>query len=341
MNPTSGVFTNRYRQPLDEELREAFAEQEGLLYNMLTYQLGWVDEQGMAISGSAAQRVHPLLCLWSCDSLLGDFTPALPAAAAVELVHNFCLIHEDVQSGTPDRGQRPTVWWLWGPGQAINAGDGMHALARLALMRLQDRGVPPASVLDALLLLDRSCLTMCEGQHMDLAFQEKLDVGVGSYLEMAARKTGALMSCAMGLGALAARCDDTVVEAFKSCGKNLGIAWQIKRDIHDLTSNAPTEAPSGNVLNKKKLLPVVYVFETGDLHTKRELGTIYFKRILEPEDGRQVVKILNERSALEYAQDRVSEYGQRALECLEDVHLSAQLREELQALSEDIVTLSR
>jgi len=349
----SDLFPSRYQHALEGELRETLAGQEGLFYNMLLYQLGWIDEQGVPRhspstafgAGPSGQRLHPVLCLLSCEALLGEFTPALPAAAAIELVHNFRLIHEDIQSGNPNRGQHPTVWWIWGPGQAINAGDGMHALARLALMRLQDRGLSVSRVLKALRLLDQSCLSMCEGQHLDLAFQERLDVGVDAYFKMVAGKTGALMSCALGLGALVATEDDKVVEAFKECGKNLGIAWQIREDIQDLSfdyaqdrqGSAGEQALSSDVLNKKKLLPIVYTLESGDLRTKRELGNIYFKRVLEPQDVQQIVNILNERLALEYAQERARDYCRTAMESLEGVGLSLWAREELEKLCQHIV----
>ena len=337
MTQICDLLRNRYRQALDDELRETFAGQEGLLYNMLLYQLGWIDEQGMPLTALSGECIHPVLCMLSCESLLGEYKPALPSAAAVELVHNFSLIHEDVQSGSPNRGQRATVWWIWGPGQAINAGDGMHALARLALMRLQDRGSSVARVLKAMSLLDQSCLRMCEGQHLDLAFMEKLDVGEDSYLKMVAAKTGALMSCAMGLGTLAATEDDGVVQAFKECGENLGIAWQIKDDIRDLWGIPGEEMASSNVLNKKKLLPVVYALETGDLATKRELGTVYFKRVLEPQDVQRVLSILDERSAREYAREKVVSYCQRAMESLEGVAISPWGRGEMERLCQEVI----
>ncbi len=336
MTQASDLFYSRYRQALEEELRQTFAWQEGLLYNMLLYQLGWMDDQGTPVSGLSGERIHPVLSLLSCESLVGKHDPALPAAAAVELVHNFALIHEDVQSGSPNRGQRPTVWWIWGPGQAINAGDGMHALARVALMRLRDRGMAASRVLDAMRLLDESCLTMCEGQYMDLVFQEKLEVGVNSYLKMATAKTGALMSCAMGLGALAATEDDDSVRAFQECGKALGVAYQIRADVQDLWATSGEGMPSDNVLNKKKLLPIVYTLEVGDIRTKRELGTIYFKRVLEPDDVRQVINILNEKSALEHAEKMIRSHCRQAMESLKNVGISPWGLEELEKLCEHI-----
>jgi geranylgeranyl diphosphate synthase type I len=338
MTQPSDLFLDRYHQAFEQELRDALSGEEGLLQKMFVYQLGWMDEQGMPLSGLGGERRHPLLCLLSCEALSGEYGLALPAAAALELVHNFSLIHEDVQTGSPNRGPRPTVWWIWGPGQAINAGDGMHALARLSLMRLQERGLPVARVIEAMRLMDQSCLSMCEGQHLDLAFQERLDLSVDSYLKMAGGKTGALMSCAMGLGALAAAEDDSVVEAFKSCGRDLGIAHQIRSDVDEIRRTSKDEASSGNVLIKKKLLPIVYALETGDIHTKRELGNIYFKRVLEPEDVERVINILNEGSALEYAEMKVEELCRTALDSLKGVDLSAWGREEMRKLCRHIST---
>ena len=326
------LFRNRYEKPLEEELRLSFTGREGLLYDMLFYQLGWTDERGEPLSGSPNERLHSLLSLLSCEAILGEYEPALPAAAAVELVHNHSLVHKDVQSGSPNRGQRSSLWWIWGPGQAINAGDGLHALGRLALMRLKEQGLAMSRVMDSLRLLDQACLSMCEGQHMELAFQEKLDVGVKSYLKMAEAKTGALMSCATALGALVASDDRDLVGAFQEWGRNFGMAYQISKDVEELWGNARREDPSPQVLNKEKLLPIVYAFESGEPRTKRELGTIYFKRVLEPQDVEGVLNILDGVSAREYAKEQVETYCQRATDCLANVELSAWGREEFNKL---------
>ena len=333
-------FGSKYRQALEEELRQSFTGQEGLLYNMLLYQLGWMDEQGMPLSGLSGHQLHPVLCLMSCEWTAGEYPPALPAAAAVELVHNYSLIHEDVQSGNPNRDNRSTVWWIWGPGQAINAGDGMHALARLSLMRLQSQGLSIDRVLKAMRLLDQSCLNMCEGQHLDLAFQERLDVGVDSYFKMAAARTGSLMSCAMGLGALAAVEDDSLTEAFKRCGENLGIAYQISQDVRELQEGTGDEVSMPNVLNKKKLFPIVNTLEKAELHTKRELGTIYFKRVLEPPDAERVIAILKESSAFAHAKETAEDYCQRALDALNGIDLPKQASEELESFCQDVIIRS-
>ena len=330
------LFRSKYQGPLEQELRETFAGQDGLLYNMLLYQMGWMDENGTPTSRMSRESLHPLLCLLSCESLMGEYEPALPAAAAVELVRNFSLIHEDIQSGNPDREDRPAVWWVWGPGQAINAGDGMHALARLALMRLEERGMAVDRVLDALRLLDQSCLEMFEGQHQDLAYQERLDLGVNPYLKMAAGKTGALTACAMGLGALSAGQEEVVVETFRACGRSLGVARQIVDDVQDLWGGGEGTPPSNNALNKKKLLPIVYALETAEVSTKRELGTLYFKRVLEAPDVLKIVDILDQGSARDFCLEKAREYCQDAMDALGSIHISAWGREQLHALCRHI-----
>ena len=339
MSTLSDLFATRYQISLEEEMRETFAGQDGLLFEMLRYQLGWVEADGTPRSGLSGNGLHPALCLLSCEALSGDHRPGLIPAAAVELVHNYSLIHEDVQSGSPNRGPRPSVWWVWGPGQAINAGDGMHALGRLALMRLEQDGHPVPRVLEAMHILDQACLKMCEGQHMDLSFQDRLDVGVGPYLKMAAARTGALVSCAMGLGALVATASPEapdVVEKFQQCGTNLGVAFQISEDLRELRETSPDQAHSGNVAIKKKLLPIVYTLESGEMKARRELGTLYFKRILEPQDVVRIGEILEEQGALDSCVGRVEEYCQTALNALEGTDLSSWGRAQLEQMCTDL-----
>ena len=149
-----------------------------MLYDLLRYHFGWVDERGNPDDSVLTPLHHcGLLALAAADAVSGDYEPAIPAASAVELAYNFVLVHSDVQAGRIDQNDdRPSIWWVWGPSQAINAGDGLHALARSVLMRLSESGVSPETVLEALRSLDQACLTLCEGQYMDLTYQDQLMV---------------------------------------------------------------------------------------------------------------------------------------------------------------------
>ena len=266
-----------YRIALEGELKEAFSGREGFLYDVLRYHLGWVDQRGLPEEVPAPLRIQSLLALVCCEALSGDFAAALPAAAGVELVHNFTLVHGDVQSGRGEAEDRPSIWWVWGPAQAINAGDGLHALGRTTIMRLAQRGVSPDKVLRSVELLDRACLSLCEGQYMDLGFQDQLMITSAAYYNMIALKTGALAGCSAELGSLAAGTDEGLWERFRDLGSRLGMAWQIGQDIGDLWGQRDDGMTASNVLNKKKSLPLIFALENSAVGIKRELGSIYAK----------------------------------------------------------------
>jgi len=258
-----------------------------------------------------------VLCLLACRAVGGDPDVALPAAAAVELVYSFCEIHDDVQGGKPQRDDRDAVWWVWGPAQAINAGDGMHALARLALFRLVERGISNARTWQAVQALDEASLETCEGRFLDLEAQERIDTSVGSYMEMAARKSGALASCAMKLGALVVSDDVEARDALAQCGARIGLAMQVHGDLQELWGAGPAGAgPSPEVMNKKKLLPAVYVLEKASTAEKRKLGEVYFKRVLEPEDVERLRDVLEELGGREYCEQLVERQRAEGLAAL-------------------------
>ena len=268
------------------------------LYQMMTYHLGWDDREGNQTHPLDIQRSHGVTCLTACSLLGGDFSHALPAAAAVDLVNSFCEIHDDVQGGHPQRNNRDAVWWVWGPAQAINAGDGMHALARLAVFRLQERGVSAENAFRAVKLLDESSLRACEGRFQDMESQERIDITVDAYLEMAEAKTGALFSCAMRLGGLVASANSSMMDALGASGAKLGLAVQVREDILELWGSDV----SNEIMNKKKLLPVAYAFEEAEVGVKRLLGEIYFKRVLERDDVNKLRNILEDLGAREYSE---------------------------------------
>ena len=329
----------RYRSDVEDELRSLLGEQALPLYRMMQYQLGWVNSEGQPQDTPSGKRLRPSVCLLACQALDGAVGGALPAAAAVELVHNFSLVHDDIQDGSPERRNRATVWWLWGPAQAINAGDGLHALARLSLFRLQERGQPASTVLRAIQYLDDACLSLCEGQYMDLSYMERIDVTEQQYFAMIEAKSGALIGCAMQLGALVATQDQTLVDAFYVCGRKLGAAFQVRDDILDLwgAADASQSPPASDVLNKKKSLPVVYALEKASIKEKRELGTLFFKRVLEPQDVQAVVQVLEGLGAREYAQEKAEELAQEGMDILEGQGLSGSALEDLRAVADFLV----
>ncbi len=325
---------DEYQRGVEEELRGIFDGREGFLYKLLRYHLGWVDEHGIPQNGATAMHFQGAVALACCEALGGDFRPAVSAAAGVELVHHFTLVHGEVQAGRAEDPDRPSIWWVWGPAQAINAGDGLHALGRTAMMRMMSNGTSAERVLRAVRSLDTACLRLCEGQYMDLEFQDQMMVTNGAYMEMVSRKAGALTGCAAESGALAAGATDEACEASHRMGVCLGSAWQIARDIGELWGEKGDGITPSNIIGKKKSLPLIHALEHGSIAARRELGSIYMKRVLDPEDANRLVEILDEAGSRAVAESKARELVEEGLEALQGVDVSHEGQALLRELGE-------
>jgi geranylgeranyl diphosphate synthase type I len=336
----SPTIFSRYQQPIEKELQAILAQRHGLLYDMMRREFGWMDA-GHPSDSAPPPRLHAISCLLMANALSGASDKALPAAAAVELVHSFTVTHKDFQDAVTERDGRASAWLEWGPGQAINLGDGLYALGRAALFRLSAQGVPPGRVLQALEALDKACFTLCQGQYMDLAFQEQMDVSVSSYMKMAEAKTGALMGCAMELGGIAAGADALTLNALRGCGQKLGVALQVRRDILDVWAGKVGATPGPEVFNKRKVYPVVQLLDKSAVSIKRQLGAIYFKRVLEPTDVNSVLKALEENGARAASQKAVEDNVSEGLGVIDRLSVPPASREEFRALGHYITGLER
>lgn len=285
------------------------------LYIMVRYHLGWVDAQGQPQSGQGGKGLRSTLCLLTVEALGGDVQQAVPAAAALELVHNFSLVHDDIEDQSPQRRFRDTVWRLWGEAQAINAGDSLFALARLALLRLGDRGVPAAKVVELVRVLDESCLRLCEGQFLDLDFQSRDQVSEDEYLTMIEGKTAALMAAACSMGAYLGGAEPRLLAHFVEAGRHLGLAFQMRDDVLGLWGESSTMGkPVGEDLRiRKRSLPIIYGFQHAQDAERAVLERVYQR----PKPSEQVVRraldVLSALGAREYAQHASVAHSQAAL----------------------------
>jgi geranylgeranyl diphosphate synthase type I len=201
-------------------------------------------------------------------------------------------------------------------------------------MGLTQQGVSAERVLRSVEALDLACLSLCEGQYLDLTFQDQLMVTSRAYYDMIRRKSGALTGCAAELGALTSGADDRQCALFGELGTKLGMAWQITQDIADLWGRQGDGATVSNVLNKKKSLPIIHALETADISTKRELGNIYMKRVLEPQDTARIIAILEQANAGQYAAEQARALVDQALETLESAGLSEEQRQSFKPLGQ-------
>jgi len=315
----------RYRAELEEALRAALPQgSPPLLYHMMRYHLGWEDEQGHPLASAGGKGLRPTLCLWACEAVGGAWRQALPAAVALELVHNFSLVHDDIQDGDTERRHRSTVWSLWGQPQAINAGDSLLVLGRHALLRLHDEGLPAPRVLAACRILDEACQELVEGQCLDLSFEEMPDVSPETYLEMIGKKTGALLEASLHLGALVGTDDEALAQHLARCGRRLGLAFQIRDDILGVWgAPAVTGKPvAADIRRRKKCLPVVYALATAQGATRQELLRLYAQESLSDADVTRVLDILEALAARDYCQGMAEERIAEALAELRDAAIS-------------------
>jgi geranylgeranyl diphosphate synthase, type I len=280
------------------------------VYDMVRYHLG-LDGSG----ASAGKRMRPLLGLLAYASIAGDYRPALPGAAAVELGHNFSLVHDDIEDGDRERRHRPPVWAVHGVAQAINTGDMLFSLSRMALHRLTDLGFSDAKVLRLMRLYDETCVALCEGQYIDIATSENDDLmSVELYFDMIGRKTAALIAASIEAGALLASDDDEVIARYRGFGWALGLAFQLNDDLLGIwgAEQATGKEPS-DIARRKKTLPVIYAFEHAGPDDRARLTALYGNGGPTADDVAEIIAILERTGARDYTRNEARRYRDEAL----------------------------
>ena len=301
---------------------------------MVRYHLGWEDAEGRPAEASG-KCLRPALCLLACEAVGGEARRALPAAAAVELTHNFSLVHDDIQDRDRERRHRPTIWSIWGDAQAINAGDALLALAHRVLLDLAEEGPPADTVMEAARLLDERTLEMVEGQVMDLEFETRSEVDMASYLDMVDRKTASLFDCSLRLGALAASAEPALVEGLGRFGRALGVAFQLRDDVLGVwgSEEQTGKPPAADIRRRKKSLPIVHALAAGQGETGERLRRVYAESELRDEQVSTVLTTLDELGSREYCERLVEERAGQALAHLDGLALRAPAAGELREVA--------
>ena len=270
---------SRYHEVVQAEMRAAFPDVDLPIYDMGRYALGWLDEQGRPASASG-KGARAALTMLGAEAITDDpaaLRRATAGAAAVEIVHNFSLVHDDVQDGDIERRGRPTVWRVWGVAQAINTGDLMRELADAAMRRALLHGASSEAVLEAIRRLNQATMLMIEGQYLDLTFEQRMDVQVEEYLAMVERKTGAMMGVSLSIGATLAGATSEQADALDRAGKRLGRCFQMRDDWLGIWADPdalgkPTDA---DIRRRKKSFPILYTLSHAPAETRRALAEIY------------------------------------------------------------------
>lgn len=312
-----------YLTGIDNELRRVTRAHQDLyaeFFNILHYHLGWTDARGNPALSDAGKRIRPLLCLWTCQATGGNWQDALPAAAAIELTHNFSLIHDDIQDNSPSRRGRPTVWNVWGIAQGINAGDAMFVLAHQALNEIPST-LSAADFVAIQRAFNSAILKLTQGQYLDLKYEGADQVTLDQYFEMVRGKTAALLSAACEIGARIASPDPQLHRAFATFGEQLGIAFQIADDVLGLWGDPEVTGKSArtDLLSRKKSYPVLYAMQAD---AGRELRALYAIRDWQEQDIQRIQAILSATGAREHSLQQAEMYAREAASALDATGIS-------------------
>lgn len=324
-------FLSNFLPILEDELQRAVSQAggEGLgeLHAMLAYHMGWQGEG--AGPKATGKRIRPLLVLLACEAAGGNWRDAVPAAVAVELVHNFSLIHDDIEDDSSLRRGRNTVWKNWGVAQALNAGDAMFSLAHLNILRLEDT-TSPATALKAARLLQETCLKLTQGQYLDISFEGLRELPVEAYWPMISGKTAALLSACTELGALVAETDQSRQECYCQFGLFLGQAFQAQDDLLGVWGDAALTGKSAesDLLTGKKSLPILYGLSLDGPFARRwRQGPVGAGEVA------KLARQLEAEGARGYTQEVVDRLTGHALEHLEDAKPKGEAGEALKELA--------
>jgi geranylgeranyl diphosphate synthase type I len=298
---------------------------------MLSYHMGWSGEG--AGPEATGKRIRPLLLLLTTASCGGDWKKALPAAAAVELVHNFSLVHDDIQDNSPRRRGRPTLWVNWGAPMAINGGDALFVLSNLSMMDLT-KTYTPDQVISSSLALQRTCLDLTRGQYLDMSFETREDVKVDDYWMMVAGKTASLLSACCLVGAILGNADAPTQEAYRSFGHFLGLAFQIQDDILGIwgDENVTGKSTASDLIERKKSLPVLV-----GLSKQGQFAEIWKNEPITTANVEEIAKILAHESAYAYAHDAAKQMTDLAINSLREADPQGDAGDSLMELTDKLL----
>ena len=332
------LYTNEIERALRQTLRRGDAE-SAPLYGMMQYHLGWLDRNLQLHQGRLGKRLRPVLCLLACQACGGDWRRALPAACAIELLHNFTLIHDDIEDNSALRHERATVWNVWGLAQGVNTGDAMWSLSRLSVLSLSAEGYDAATVLDVARLLEETSLALCEGQYLDIAFETRQDVTLDEYLRMIEGKTAALLSAALRVGALLGGASDEQLAAWGQVGRQLGLAFQIIDDILGIWGDPSVTGKSAasDILEAKKTLPILQALAWEAQQPTRPLSALYAGGALDERQVPLVLECLEQADSLAYAQQQAARHHEAMRQALATIDGSEPAMTTLRALTASLL----
>jgi geranylgeranyl diphosphate synthase type I len=330
---------DQFSAAVDEQVAALLAELSlpAELDGMVQYHLGWVDEQFHPAPAARGKRVRPAVVFLTCEAAGADWRAALPSAAAVELVHNFSLVHDDIQDRSPLRRHRPSLWARWGDARAINAGDLMFVLAQMAVLRQPGAGAGQSTPAR---LLNEASARLCAGQHRDLELVDAATPGLDGYYAMIEGKTAALLAAAAELGALAAASPRPAREAYGRFGREVGLAFQLQDDLLDVwgSSDYRGKAAWEDLRARKHSLPIVLARRSASPEQRARLAALYDQPAPLPDDAAEgLVALFEEIGVAAEGERRVRAHFGAALAALREARPRAEAGTLLESLAESLL----
>jgi geranylgeranyl diphosphate synthase type II len=301
-----------------------FKEEPADLYDPIRYML--------SLGG---KRIRPSLVLMSCELFDGNTVDALPAALGIEVFHNFTLLHDDVMDKAPLRRSRQTVHTRWNNDVALLSGDAMFVNSCQLMMQVKEN--VSAAVMNHFL---ESALLVCEGQQLDMTYQDATEISIGQYLEMIELKTAALLACALKTGALVAETSNENSELIHNFGKNLGIAFQLHDDILDVYGDEERfgKQTGGDIIANKKTYLMLKALELASDSQEKELRHwLTIKNFDDKEKVSAVKNIFMETGVKEKAESEMENYFQQSATALSKVNADSGKKQQLISFSEHLM----
>lgn len=281
------------------------------------------------------KRMRPVLTLMSAEVFDADYKKALPAALAVEVFHNFSLVHDDIMDDAPLRRGHETVHEKWNLNTGILSGDAMLILAYQYFEQYE-----PLIFRDLAKLFSKTALEVCEGQQWDVDFEERTDVTIAEYLKMIQYKTAVLVAAAMKMGAIIAETSVENANLIYDFGLNLGLAFQLQDDFLDAFGNPETfgKQVGGDIIENKKTYLYLKAVAFSNEEEAQELKSLFS---IQPEDNtdkiERVKALFNSSGASKATQDAIQDFTFKAFQTLDKMNISTEKKEMLKAFGENLM----
>jgi geranylgeranyl diphosphate synthase, type II len=269
------------------------------------------------VMSQEGKRLRPLLTLLACDLFDGDIQKALYPAMAIEVFHNFTLVHDDIMDNAPLRRGKETVYKKWNSNIAILAGDTMFAMAYQYAVKTDPELIP-----DILGVFSQAAIEVCEGQQLDMNFENLELVTIDDYLNMIRLKTAVLLGASLKIGAITAMADAQSIKDIYDFGIHLGIAFQLKDDLLDVYGNEQKfgKMSGGDIAANKKTYLYLKALELADIQQREELSLLYKTQPENPEEKIVRVKeIFNSLQIENYVSNVMEEFYEKSLGFLDEV----------------------